>query len=242
MTKDTPPLLPVYQQPPIEYISADNRPASIALNNKKHLKRVALRLSNAFVGLVNLPGGKIDIGTLILDGIGGDSINVRHGDIKIERLVVRGDEAWFEYELYHQDICQSYAVEDDGFTLNPDGVIRSVSIAHIDIETYRWDHQIFMLSDGHFVDWMIGYKSIRIRCLYPYWFVANTLENSFIGNLDNVDIEFLYLGVKGKPKVRIGDGIEGSKYCIKPTHFRTKQVQIIGCGKDNIVPSHVGQF
>ena len=238
MKKDTPPLLSTFS----ETISGENKVGSIALKNNKKLKKVALHLHSAFVGLINLPGGSLDIGELIIDAIGGDSINIRHGDIFIERLVVIGAKAWIEYEYYHQDICQSYAVEDDGYTLDPDGVVRRVYIAHVDIEVYDPKHQIFMLSDGHFAEWHIGYKSLRIRCLYPFWFVANTLERSFIGNLDNVDIAFLYKVMAGKPKVRIGDGIEGSPFCIKKSKHRTGQVQIIGCGKDNVVPSLVGQF
>lgn len=215
---------------------------SIAHTNKTTLVKKRLYLKDAFVGLVHMPGAKINLGHLIIKAIGGDSINFRFGDVYIKRLTVRGADAWIDYEFYHQDICQSYAVFENGYTVNPNGIVRSVTIEEVDIEVYSAQHQIFMLSDGHFVDWFIGTKSLRIRCVYPYWFVANTLENSVIGNADNVDIAFLHPIAADKPKVRIGDGIIGSTHCIKPGIHRTKNVMIIGCGKTNVVPANVMQF
>ena len=236
-------------------LSGGGSPASILVRNTKLLKQDRVELSDCFVGLVHLPRGEIDIGELILTGIGGDSMNLRNGNVRIKRLIARGSTAWVEYEAYHQDICQATAVEEDGHTVDWNAVVSDVEIPYVDIEVYGEKHQVFMNSDGGFDNWHIGTEYLRIRCAYKYWFVSNTLSRSFLGNLGGVDIKCIEPTPDGNPPkdgrlvttgraplVRIGDGIEGSEHCIKVSPHRTENVMVIGCGRVNEVPPNVMQF
>lgn len=222
--------------------SGDHKEGSIAFRNNSDLFADEITVTDAMVGLVHYPHNTIDINKLICTLIGGDSVNLRGNDVHIKTLKVRGSKAWLSYKNYHQDVVQAYAVKDDGFSVDVDGIIRNVYIENVDIDVRGFEHQVFMLTDSGFDNWHIGTKSLKIRCDYTYWFSANTLSNSVLGNLDNVDIAYHGEGLFKKPLVRIGDGIKGSKHCIHSSNHRTSNVMIIGCGNNNIVPDTVGQY
>lgn len=116
--------------------------------------------------------------------------------------------------------------------------IADVSIRELDIQTQDANSQLFMLSEQQrYRNFKIGTDKIVINCRYPWWFVANTLEDSVIGNTDKVQIN---QGRSNAAKVRIGDGQDNSKYCIKPSNCPTGEVSLVGLGKTgHIVPANV---
>lgn len=116
--------------------------------------------------------------------------------------------------------------------------IADVTIREIDIQTNDPTVQLFMLSEQQrYRNFKIGTDRIAINCRYPWWFVANTLENSVIGNALQVKINS---GSSSVAKVRIGDGQGNSRYCIKPSSCSTDDVTLVGLGKTgHVVPSTV---
>ena len=116
--------------------------------------------------------------------------------------------------------------------------ISDVTIQELDILSSDPNAQLFMLSEQQrYQNFKIGTKKISINCRYPWWFVANTLENSVLGNASNVQIN---KGQAKGAKVRIGDGKDSSRYCIKPSSCSTDQVVLVGLGKiGHAVPSNV---
>lgn len=213
---------------------------SIAMRNKGHRYRKHISLTNAFVGLWHAKG-TINFRSLVCVCIGGDHINDLAGNIYIHKLVVRQNEVWVDYEYYHQDVYQSYATLDDNHTIDVNGVIRNVRIANVDIEMRGPKSQLFMLSEPcGYEQYEIGFESLKIRSDYPYWFRANTLSHSKLGNLNGkVDVQTW----DGKQlKVAIGNGIKGSQWCIKPSQHKTHHVILLGCGFNNEVPPNVLQY
>ncbi|MFZ1387305.1 MAG: hypothetical protein WBP46_12035 [Thiolinea sp.] len=116
--------------------------------------------------------------------------------------------------------------------------ISDVTIQELDILSSDPNAQLFMLSEQQrYQNFKIGTKKISINCRYPWWFVANTLENSVLGNASNVQIN---KGQAKSAKVRIGDGKDSSRYCIKPSSCSTDEVVLVGLGKTgHAVPSNV---
>lgn len=116
--------------------------------------------------------------------------------------------------------------------------ISDVTIQEIDIQTNDPNAQLFMLSEQQrYRNFKIGTDKIAISCRYPWWFVANTLESSVIGNATQVKINPGKLSVA---KVRIGDGQDTSQYCIKPSSCTTGEVALVGLGKTgHVVPTTV---
>ncbi|TXH75398.1 MAG: hypothetical protein E6Q85_04620 [Thiothrix sp.] len=106
--------------------------------------------------------------------------------------------------------------------------IADVTIRDVDIQTSDPNTQVFMLSESQrYRNFKIGTERLAINCRYPWWFVANTLENSVIGNAHQVQIN---LGQTTPAKVRIGDGQNQSTYCIKPSGCSTSGVTLVGLG------------
>lgn len=116
--------------------------------------------------------------------------------------------------------------------------IAEVTIRELDIQTNDANSQLFMLSEQQrYRNFKIGTDKIVINCRYPWWFVANTLEDSVIGNANKVQIN---QGRSSLAKVRIGDGQDNSKYCIKPSSCSTGEVSLVGLGKTgHVVPTTV---
>ena len=116
--------------------------------------------------------------------------------------------------------------------------IAEVTIRDLDIQTNDANSQLFMLSEQQrYRNFKIGTDQIVINCRYPWWFVANTLEDSVIGNANKVQIN---QGRSSLAKVRIGDGQDNSKYCIKPSNCSTGEVSLVGLGKTgHVVPDNV---
>lgn len=116
--------------------------------------------------------------------------------------------------------------------------IADVTIRELDIQTNDANSQLFMLSEQQrYRNFKIGTDKIVINCRYPWWFVANTLEDSVIGNATQVQIN---QGRSQLAKVRIGDGQDSSKYCIKPSSCSTGEVSLVGLGKTgHVVPTNV---
>lgn len=116
--------------------------------------------------------------------------------------------------------------------------IADVTIRDVDIQTNDPNTQLFMLSESQrYRNFKIGTERLAINCRYPWWFVANTLENSVIGNASQVQIN---LGQVTPAKVRIGDGQNQSAYCIKPSGCSTNGVTLVGLGSSgHAVPDTV---
>jgi len=226
-------------------IKGDRKPNSIgvcfAANNPVHVNK--FNGSNVLVPMIHM-SGKLNLNQLLLHHFGGDGINERSNDgLHIKKLIVRDDEIWLDTKKYHPDVLQAYAVLDDGHTVDPDGVVGNITIEHVDIITKNPKRQIFMFSEScensHVY---IGTKSLRVHCAYQYWFVANTLSHAVLGNCDVVDLQ--RIGSGDKPKVRIGNGKDkrlDPKFGIKASKHKTFNVELLGCGADNLVPSGVKQ-
>jgi hypothetical protein len=201
--------------------------------------------SHVLVPLIHL-GGILSFEELILHHFGGDGINARSNDgLYITYLKVRDDEIWLDNKKYHPDVLQGYAVKEDGHTIDPKGIVGNIWIEHVDIVTTNPNRQIFMFSEACENSHIhIGTKSLKVHCIYPYWFVANTLKHATLGNLDNVDLKLIG-GKKGEqPKIRIGNGKSkqfDKKHGIKASTHRTRDVITISCGTDNLVPDTVTQ-
>lgn len=116
--------------------------------------------------------------------------------------------------------------------------ISDVTIREIDVQSNNPNTQLFMLSEQQrYRNFKIGTDKLAINCRYPWWFVANTLENSIIGNASQVQIN---QGQTTIAKVRIGDGQNNSQYCIKPSDCATGEVTLVGLGKTgHAVPNTV---
>lgn len=116
--------------------------------------------------------------------------------------------------------------------------ITDVTIRDVDIQTNDPNTQLFMLSEQQrYRNFKIGTERLAINCRYPWWFVANTLESSIIGNANQVQIN---QGQATAAKVRIGDGQNQSAYCIKPSGCSTNGVTLVGLGSSgHAVPSTV---
>lgn len=140
-----------------------------------------------------------------------------------------------------------------------DGEVKNITIKNIDVDTKNRTSQIFILSESsHYSDFNIGIESLKIKCAYSYWFFANTLIDSTIGNkksqLDIVKTKpakllskmFKYSNGKDKvyvsydppkidhvdyPLVKIGSGLDSVAPCTKKTfhgHSTTKGVVLRG--------------
>lgn len=118
--------------------------------------------------------------------------------------------------------------------------IADVNIREVDIQTNDPNAQIFMLSEQQrYRNFKIGTDKLLISCRYPWWFVANTLENSVLGNSNTLQVK-INPGRSTVAKVRIGDGQENSQYCLKPSSCSTGEVTLVGLGKTgHSVPSTV---
>lgn len=118
--------------------------------------------------------------------------------------------------------------------------ISDVTIRELDIQTNDPNAQLFMLSEQQrYRNFKIGTDKISINCRYPWWFVANTLENSVLGNANPNQVQ-INLGNSNSAKVRIGDGQDSSQHCIKPSSCATGEVTLVGLGKTgHAVPNTV---
>lgn len=144
---------------------------------------------------------------------------------------------------------------------NFNGSIKNIIINNIDICITNPVTQIFILSESsNYSNFQVGNKSLKVSCVYPYWFVANTLQNSYIGNSNakitcvnygNRSLEyrevvnndlFHYNSAGGTgcnsryPKLRIGTGSNEIIPCLKETFNEesiTKEVTLNGVGKIN---------
>lgn len=124
----------------------------------------------------------------------------REGNETIAECLARHDEVVFDPDLldwehdekanrfyvqgYHVDAgAHIYAVKKDGWTVDPDGLIENVVIRSVDVEVTGKQSQAFMLSEAcRYRGIDIGRDGYRvITDGYPYHFVANTLEDSWVG-------------------------------------------------------------
>ncbi|WP_298610897.1 hypothetical protein [uncultured Thiothrix sp.] len=118
--------------------------------------------------------------------------------------------------------------------------ISEVTIRELDIQTNDPNAQLFMLSEQQrYRNFKIGTDKIALSCSYPWWFVANTLENSVLGNANPNQVQ-INPGRSTSAKVRIGDGQDNSQYCLKPSSCSTGEVTLVGLGKTgHAVPNTV---
>ncbi|WP_020394481.1 hypothetical protein [Thiolinea disciformis] len=105
--------------------------------------------------------------------------------------------------------------------------------------------QVFMFSEPHrYTNIHIGNKGLAVKSSYRYWFAANTLESSTIGSYISPPRVQLTknpspTGCAQLPCIRIGDGLAGSPYLIKPSMYSTKEVTLIRVDKKQEAPEQV---
>lgn len=123
--------------------------------------------------------------------------------------------------------------------------ISSVHLTDVNVRTEHRNTQVFMLSEeNNYTDFKIGTRNLKVHCAYSYWLVANTLNNSEIGNLyRTMDITCANKPALPEPTstscgsncgnravctevptIRIGDGIAQSPHKIKVSTHRTSNV------------------
>ncbi len=135
----------------------------------------------------------------------GDTLQARCGHIYIDRLAPKNILQQFAYEALHQDIIlQAFAVLEDGFTLDPSGVIEHIHIQEVDVCSALPQVNGVMFSErNRYRRIYLGQRRLHIGINAPYWLSTNHLEDSVLGGRDN----FVYnpLDATQCPGVRVHD-------------------------------------
>ena len=123
--------------------------------------------------------GRLEIGTLDCARFTADLFN-SHGDLKITNLIVDFDSDFEHSDEYHADALGQFFSEKTG------GRCGNVKIKNIFARIRGEDVQGMMLSEtDNYHDFHIGYGDVDIEIDYPFAFVANTLQDSYINMGDN---------------------------------------------------------
>lgn len=135
----------------------------------------------------------------------GDTLQIRCSHVHIDRLAPKNIIQRLKYEELHQDIIlQAFAVLDDGYTLDPAGVIEHIHIQEVDVCSALPDVNGIMFSErNQYRHIYIGQRRLHIGINAPYWLSTNHLEKSVIGGRDN--LIYNPTGLVHQPGVRILD-------------------------------------
>lgn len=135
------------------------------------------------------------------------SVCIREGDESIRECLARNNEEvydpdlldWVTHPAYkgkqiipacHVDaVAQLYAVKEDGFTLNPEGIITDIRMPNVRARVDNPKVQLVMGSENNdYSDIHIGTERLDIQSSYNMPFVFNTLRESRLG-CDNAKVE-----------------------------------------------------
>jgi len=88
---------------------------------------------------------------------------------------------------YHVDgVAQLYAVKENGYTLNPEGIIENIDIADIDAKLEgEKTHGIIGSEKNRYSRIWLGYNRYKILTHHHYHTQFNQLDNSWLGGRDN---------------------------------------------------------
>ena len=172
------------------------------------------------------------IDEMITNSTWGDTLNIRRSNLHIKSLYGRDITPKLPYELYHVDtILQAYAVKEDGYTLDKDGVIENIDIDEIDIVTTGTDVNGIMLSElNKYRNFRIGTKKFHFTTNGTHWLNGNNLSNSIFGGRDVKLVSptgnpVAYLKDRAKLGITSGYSSEGNIFINIP---RTKHCEIQG--------------
>ena len=115
---------------------------------------------------------------------------------------------------YHQDtIFQAYAVGDDGYTVDPSGIVEDIYMPSVKATITGAKAQGVICSEPCDINNVeIGTRFLEVSCEHPYPFLFNTARNLKVGNPEAV--------VTGKVRV----------IKRKETIFSTEALQVVGVG------------
>jgi len=166
-------------------IVGDDPSDGVGLEIKLHPNAEArieyLDISNVFIGLIHY-SGTIFIDELHIHGFGGDAINLRTGNFHVGRLHVHDNIQTRDYNEYHQDALQAYAVLEDGYTLDNTGEISNVTIDEVIIHMDGASCQGIIGSENcTYSNWNIGLTKLDIQVGHYYSMMFTNLLTSRLG-------------------------------------------------------------
>lgn len=164
-----------------------------------------LAVSQVRVPLIVKRVGRLFIDLYQPHSFWGDTANFRCGHIYINDYWPENILQAFDYDQYHQDVIfQAYAVQENGWELDPQGIIEEIHIQSLRVKSGLQRVNGVMLSERNLYRGLqIGTRELDICLESPWWLSANTLQHSVLGNGRRVSIRSesgLY-----KPSVRVLD-------------------------------------
>lgn len=158
--------------------------------------------------VIFLRGDAVIIDELIMEDTWGDSIQTRRSNVHVKRMFSPMITPRLPYEAFHVDtIMQAFAVLEDGYTLDPRGVIENIDIDEIDITSTSTEVNGIMLSEfNHYRNFRIGTSKFHLTLGGDYWLNGNNLSNSLFGGHDVrlVNTQGEHLSVLLKDRVKQG--------------------------------------
>lgn len=165
-----------------------------------------LSVSHVRVPLVVKRVGKLLIDLYQPFAYWGDTANFRCGHIHINDFWPDDILQQFEYDQYHQDVIfQSYATQEDGYTLDPQGIIEHIYLNRVRVYSGLQRVNGVMLSERNvYRNLHIGMHELDVSLEAPWWFSANSLQDSVLGGMGGVQSVRSTSGLY-EPDVRILD-------------------------------------
>lgn len=164
-----------------------------------------LAVSQVRVPLIVKRVGRLFIDLFQPHSFWGDTANFRCGHVYINDYWPEAIQQAFDYDQYHQDVIfQAYAVQENGWELDPQGVIEEIHIQSLRVQSGLQRVNGVMLSERNLYRGLhLGTRELDVCIEAPWWLSANTLQHSVIGNFNQVSIRSesgLY-----EPSVRVMD-------------------------------------
>ncbi|MGB0845401.1 MAG: hypothetical protein ACPGSM_01705, partial [Thiolinea sp.] len=147
-----------------------------------------LQVSNVRYPLIVRRVGQFVVNDYVPHTFWGDTLNIRASHVHIGRLAPQNIIQKLPYDTLHQDIIfQAYAVAEDGYTLNPNGVIEDICIRDINVSSPLTPVNGIMLSEvNRYSHFYLGQDRLHVGINAPYWLSGNTLEYAVVGGRDNL--------------------------------------------------------
>lgn len=139
-------------------------------------------ISNVVVPIIFSGKGSVTINTVYVDGYSGDGLNIRQSNVSIKELILVNPKQ--PKDDYHQDlILQAYAVKENGYTVDPVGVIENNNIPSVTLINGIANKDLITLSeDNIYRNFKIGNESFVATFDNDYYLNASNLSDSAIGN------------------------------------------------------------
>jgi hypothetical protein len=142
-------------------------------------------VDNVRVPIIFKGKGKVQIKQVVAKHYTGDGLNIRQSNVTINQLVLIEPKP--SLDTYHQDlILQAYAVQENGYSINTDGVIENIHIPSVTlIGGLKGKDLITLSEDNMYRNFIVGTVSLVLEFDNPFWVNASNLSDSKIGNEDN---------------------------------------------------------